>query len=181
LPTWIDEQAGVTTFVFKMGSSDEVVWPSQGKVHPQISIRGGGSWLVLPPSHADTDYAHTWRPGCSPDDLPPANLPAQLLPLLNQFSPREDAETVLFANGSEYLPCAHCGGYDAGRAESVLLDDTRIRSGFCLGCYEGYERDYPDFPWRRPAGDSHPGHLRAPSSEYWVARYYTELGADLGG
>ena len=52
---------------------------SAGKVAPGIDVRGGGGYVVLPPSPHPSGTAYEWVSGRSPDDLVPASAPDWLL------------------------------------------------------------------------------------------------------
>lgn len=48
------------------------------RVLPGIDVRGEGGYVVAPPSTHESGRGYTWAPGCSPDDVEVAPLPAKL-------------------------------------------------------------------------------------------------------
>jgi hypothetical protein len=44
-------------------------------LRPGIDLRADGGCVVAPPSVHPSGRRYAWRPGCAPDDLPPAPLP----------------------------------------------------------------------------------------------------------
>ena len=104
-------------------------------IMPGVDIRANGGYIVAPPSiHPGTGRPYTWDPSFSPEDLPLAELPADLLPkrITHDFDDPFEAPEEILEGGRVATLVQEAGalsikGFSMGAIEAAIRAENEAK------------------------------------------------------
>jgi hypothetical protein len=93
-------------------ATTSVIRNSWSKLAIGIDVRGLHGYTVLPPSLHITGNRYAWQPGCAPDELPLAPLPASIAAALNE-------PTKQTVTGSDWAALASTDVVEGARNDTI--------------------------------------------------------------
>ena len=103
---------------------------STSRLGPKLDIRGDGGYVIGAGARHASGREYDWKPGCSPKDLPMAELPSWIPALLKENPAREETDSKKDGSSS-ILP--------EGKIPQGTRDSTLYRYGCFLRGVRGYD------------------------------------------